>query len=88
MTLHDFAQDALNCQSAVNAAGVAYSLHSFQKWLYLKEHGTDSVNTHPICRLYIAKLADLAQMTTQEGYRKAIKEVRAIPYKHSEREGA
>jgi hypothetical protein len=64
MTLQQAAQLALDCQDACNLSGVlkTYTTVVFDVlWPYarLMNHGTRWVNTHPVCTLFLCKLAEL-----------------------------
>lgn len=61
----DLAKEAIEVQYACNLSGV---VHGFSRSIsrlrvLLREQGqesTDNVNTHPICRLWADKIADLS----------------------------
>lgn len=58
-----FAEQAYHCQTACNAAGVVNSFHEWTRHAIVElEHGTDTVNQHPITRAFIDKLCQLARM--------------------------
>lgn len=59
-TLQRCAEEALQIQDACNGAAIAHSLYLL--FLDLADHinGTDERNKHPLVRLYLNKLLDLA----------------------------
>jgi DTW domain-containing protein YfiP len=64
MTLQDAAQTAIDVQDAVNLSGVLASFHHVvidALWPEARRlnKGTEWVNQHPICTLFLDKLADL-----------------------------
>ena len=62
--LSGWAEDALLVQNASNGTGVCNSLLGLMKFLRDsgEANGTAEINKHPLVRLFIAKLADLAGM--------------------------
>lgn len=65
MTLQDAANRALNAQDAVNLSGVVHTFSEvLTEALWPEAHrlslGTAWVNTHPITRLFVAKLTELS----------------------------
>jgi len=64
MTLQQAAQQALDCQNACNLSGVLRSFDRIVMDVLWEEarrigEGTEWVNSHPICTLFLDKLADL-----------------------------
>lgn len=63
MTHQEAAQWALDCQDAVNLSGVAHSFSRAISAIWDEANrtgkGTEWVNTHPICALFLSKLIDL-----------------------------
>lgn len=61
--MHNFYQEALEVQDASNLSGV---LHSWLRIIQeLRDNGvtdTESINTHPICKLYAAKVIEMTRM--------------------------
>ena len=76
-TLQDLAKEALQVQDACNLSGV---VHGFSRAVtelreILRATGgdlsTDSVNTHPICRMWASKIHELALMGLSDRYGEA-----------------
>ncbi len=64
MTLRDAAQTALDVQNACNLSGVLASFTEIVHEVIWPEarrlgHGTEWVNEHPICTLFLSKLGSL-----------------------------
>src|SRR6266478_9233652 len=64
MTIPEAAQTALDCQDACNLSGVLASFKEIVHEVLWPEarrlgHGTRWVNEHPICTLFLDKLASL-----------------------------
>lgn len=84
MTMKDAARTALEVQDAVNLSGVVSSFFQVTQVLWTEARkinaGTDYVNQHPICTLFIDKLASLNGSQT-DGFSKvmdAYDDVRSI----------
>ena len=63
-TMQEAAQTALDVQDAVNLSGVLAAFHEIVSNVIWREarrlgQGTDFVNRHPICTLFLSKLTDL-----------------------------
>jgi hypothetical protein len=62
-TYQDAARTALEVQDACNLSGVAHAFSRAVNAIWDEAHrtgkGTDWVNSHPICTLFISKLTDL-----------------------------
>ena len=63
MTYREAAQTAIDVQCAVNPSGVAKTFASAVSAVWDEAHrtgqGTEWVNQHPICTLFLSKLNDL-----------------------------
>jgi hypothetical protein len=64
VTIQEAAQTALDVQDACNLSGVLASFHEIVSNVIWPEarrlgQGTDFVNRHPICTLFLVKLTDL-----------------------------
>ena len=63
MTYKEAAEQALACQDACNLSGVAHTFAEAVSAVWDEAHerneGTEWVNVHPICTLFIAKLQSL-----------------------------
>ncbi len=64
MTIPEAAQTALDCQDACNLSGVLASFKEIVHEVLWPEarrlgHGTEWVNQHPICTLFLSKLGSL-----------------------------
>ncbi len=70
------AQRGYDCGNACNATGVVYSLHDIMSRL-LNEHqlGTDQVNRHPIVKVVLDKLCELAGLPIADDMGVAWREV-------------
>ena len=55
-------EKSLQVQDACNGMGVANSLVQLMRYLQdsKQTYGTDDINRHPLVKLFVAKLADLA----------------------------
>ena len=77
ITSEDY-QRALLVQDAVNLSGVVHSFSEVVSRLWEEArrggHGTEYVNTHPICKLYADKIVDLAKVRDTSAYMDAYKE--------------
>ena len=74
-------QDALLVQDACNLSGV---VHSFADVITRIDYqNTEERNTHPICKLYADKIADLAKVRTfdeySDAYQECVKESKRVP---------
>ena len=67
ITKNDY-KTALTVQNACNLSGV---VHSFSEIKSRIEGDTNERNTHPICKLFADKIADLAGVRTLKQYREA-----------------
>ena len=65
-TIAEHAKDALMVQNACNLSGVVHSLDTVVTDLWEEANrigkGTDWVNTHPIVKAYVDKLASLSRV--------------------------
>jgi len=77
ITSQDY-QKALLVQDACNLSGVIHSFSEIVSRIWEEAHtkgqGTEYVNTHPICKLYADKIADLARVRDVSAYVQAYKE--------------
>ncbi len=68
------AKDAILLQDACNLSGIVHTWHKHMEALWAEArdngHGTEWVNTHPICQLFSDKVAQLTQGTSS-GYSQA-----------------
>ena len=81
MTLKQAAKQAIEVQNARNMAGVAASfLQIVKNELMPVGGGTDWVNAHPICTLFISKMQQLNgyDNSLSERFEAALKAVEAI----------
>jgi hypothetical protein len=65
-------QQALDVQNACNLSGVLHSFNAVIDDVWAEAHevgkGTDYVNTHPLVRLWVDKLAHLSGIQGMQGY--------------------
>jgi hypothetical protein len=64
-TLQQLAQESLDAQNAPNGCALARSMHEAMCDLNKQCGGTTEVNRHPITKMWIYKLADLAGIDFQ-----------------------
>jgi hypothetical protein len=86
MDIKEAAQTALDVQDACNLSGVLRSFGEIVSDVIWPEarrlnQGTEFVNRHPICTLFLVKLADLngySDSLTDESYSRAYDAVRKL----------
>jgi hypothetical protein len=75
-TLKDLAQEAIDVQDAVNLSGVALAFGRTMRrlWAFETGGGTESMNTHPIVRMFLSKMLSLSRMhDASDGFSEAYK---------------
>ena len=63
-SLKELAQEALQVQDACNLSGVAHAFADVLRDLGDHTAGTDERNTHPVVRVFLNKMIDLAGQDT------------------------